>query len=273
MKTATSRVLLVVFVAALIAMAGCGADQGEMTTGTTTGTTTQVPTETPTLTEETITSKTTTAKTTTQANSSESEGLSYPTGFSGEGYQNSTLAIQQHTQVLSTLSFTSATVYDTPALNSTIILAANSTNERVYMEVIRDGSVVQQYYFANGSRHSRQRADGSLEYSNQSMTFARALVFDGQYENIAGATLSSPNLTETNQSTLYRFPVVDQEGVDQNETSGNLTILSGGLIPEYEIVSSDTANESVVKYQLTKIGSTTVAKPDWVTQNETTISN
>lgn len=253
MATKTRRTLVAIGIVAIVIIGGCAGTQ---------------PTESAPTTTSEVTTTASISTTTADAGNTKTtvtESPEYPTGFDTNGFQNSTRAIRNHVQLLSTTSYRSVTIYSTPNENITIMTGVNATTQRVYRAVQRNDQIVREFYFENGTGYTRSISGESTSVTERSMEFREALLFDGQYENLARASLGEANMSKDGEGspTLLRYPVINRESASMENSTGNVLVTKDGLVPEYSIITQSDEVQSSVTYQIGNLGDTIVQNPNW----------
>jgi hypothetical protein len=124
---------------------------------------------------------------------------------------------------------------------------------RVTRTALVNGTFASQVYYANETAIQ----NGSRFYA-AGESYRRAIVFDGQFEGIAGVELGEPTVEHSGDRTVLNYTIT-------GERNGYLAVTEGGLIVAYRI---EQADGGVITYRVRNVNNTTVQEPDWVDQPE-----
>lgn len=182
------------------------------------------------------------------------EPISYPEGFNESGYANQTAAIYGHVDALEETSFVSTTTYHfANGEVATITIRADRDADRVRMVLRENGSVEGGAYYADGVRYTywwdTVQDEGETPYR-------RAIVFDGQFDQIIHAELADGSVDRTADPALITYEVT-------GEDDGSITVTEEGLIREYTLFPADDQVDRI-EYEVETGGNVTVEEPDWV---------
>lgn len=247
----TQRYIAVLAVAAMLALAGCGA--GGSATGT--------PTDAGTPTAETPTPTPTTST------------VTYPEGMSRDGFENATLFLEHHRDVMTTgPSYAVRMDVTAGAQTQTLRTSTDPESERIRSRTERNGELDYDIYYANGTQYIRQVGDANSSYGTTNATVRSAAegLNGGQFlTTLVLLDLEAADVTVDGEQTIVTYDVLGPRSSSEGiaEADGTVRMNTEGRLVsfEYALVSTD-GEEVSVTWELTDVGRTAVEEPDWIDQ-------
>lgn len=244
-----SRRYVPVLIAALILLAGCGAGGN--------GTTTTAPTEsTPTPTPEPTL-----------------DSIDYPSGLSQAGYENDSRALTTFREALSSgPAYTVRMDVQSGSTTQTLVARTDPDAERISARTERDGSLRYELYYANGTQSIRNAERDPEQYGSTNATFEGAVVgFNGGkfFTSVSLLDLNATEVTREDGRTVIVYNVTGarSSASDVASASGTVRVTTGGQVVAFEYTVVSTQDQRIhVEWTRTKVGSTTVRSPEWLSK-------
>lgn len=197
----------------------------------------------------------------------------YPSGMSQAGYENDTQALMTFREAMASgPAYTVNMDVQAETTTQTLVARTDPESEELSATIERNGTTRFELYYANGTQSLKNSQREPAKYNSANATFENAVVGFNGGQFLSSVRLLDLNATDVSREdgrTVLTYDIVGPRSSAKSvdSASGTLRVTTEGQLVDFEYTVVLPQNQKFhVTWEQTKVGSTTVEPPEWLSK-------